>query len=161
MLGRTARWLLLALGFAVLFGVWFYPTDEKRVREAAEAIVEAANRNPVELSQALVEHAVDDVSLMIADLGDPLQGRAAIVSAVSRASQLGPKLHFRLEAVEVSVEGERARLTADLITMLHPEVPELRRPRHGVALFEKRSGRFRLVSAEVGAERQDLPEARP
>jgi len=70
-------------------------------------------------------------------------------------------LGARIEAVEVSTEGNRARLSADLITMPGPELPELRRPRRSVAIFEKRGGRYRLVSAEIGPERLDQPEARP
>ena len=68
---------------------------------------------------------------------------------------------MRLEAVEVSLEGKRARVNADLLTTLRPELPELRRPRHAVALFEKRAGRYQLLSAEIGSERRDQPEARP
>ena len=151
----------MGLGVCVALGIWLYPTDEKRVKEAAEALVEAANGSPERLSAALAEYAISEVSVDVAELSDPLRGRDAIVEAVSRANQLGAKLHVRIEAVEILLEGTRARASADLITMPQAEVPELRRPRHSVALFEKRSGRFLLVSAEIGPERRDLPEARP
>jgi hypothetical protein len=159
--GKSARWAALALGLGALLAVWFYPTEEKRVKEAVEAIVSAANGTPGELAQALDQHAVANVSLSVTELAEPVEGRAAIVEAVSRANRLGQKLHFRIESSEVSIEGSHARVTADLITMLQPEVPELRRPRHSVALFEKRAGHYRLVSAEIGTERLDQPEARP
>src|SRR6478735_8977978 len=143
---KSTRWAIIALAIAVALGVMFYPTDEKRVRQAADAIVSAARA---------------DVSIDVAELAEPLRGRAAIVAAVAQASALGQNLRFRIEGVEVSIEGKRARLSADLITTLRAEVPELRRPRHSVALFEKQGDRFRLISAEIGAERLDQPEARP
>lgn len=155
------RWIALSLGVVAILGVWLYPTDEKRVKAAAAALVTAANGSATELRSALDEHAVPSVRVSIAELTEPVEGRAALVEAVSQAKQLGPKLSLRLESVEVSVEGNRARVTADLITMLQPELPELRRPRPSVAQFEKRGGHFRLVSAEIGAERLDQPEARP
>jgi hypothetical protein len=157
----TLRWVALSLGVVAVLGVWLYPTDEKRVKEAAAALISAANASSAQLRHALEEHAVPTVRVSVAELSEPVEGRDALVEAVSQAKQLGPKLSFRLESVEVSVEGNRARLTADLITMLQPELPELRRPRPSVAQFEKRAGHFRLVSAEIGAERLDQPEARP
>jgi hypothetical protein len=158
---KSTRWAGIGLGVAAALGVLFYPTDEKRVRAAAEAIVSAANGSSVELARALDAHAVPNVSVNAAELAEPLRGRAVIVDAVEKASVFGQNLRFRIEGVDVTVDGKRARVTADLITILRAEVPELRRPRHSVALFEKRDGSFRLVSAEIGAERQDLPEARP
>lgn len=160
-LAKSARWAAVALGLSVVLVAWLYPTDEKRVKAATEAIVAAANGTASELSRALEQHAVADVSLSVTELAAPLEGRDAIVLALTQANQLGPKWHFRVESLEAAVEGNHARVTADLITMANPEVPELRRPRHSVALFEKRGGNFRLVSAEIGAERLDQPEARP
>jgi hypothetical protein len=158
---NSLRLTLVAIGFAATLGVLFYPTDEKRVKEAAEAIVAAANADEAQLSRALQTYATPDVSISVADLSDPVTGREAVLASVRAARGLGQKLHFTVEAVEVSVEGKHARLNADLITSLRPEVPELRRPRHSVALFEKSGDHFRLVSAEIGAERRDQPEARP
>ncbi|HYP87127.1 MAG TPA: nuclear transport factor 2 family protein [Polyangiaceae bacterium] len=159
--GNSTRWLVIAAALLVALGVLFYPTDEKRVREAAEAIVSAANAGPGELARALDTYARRDVSIDVTELAEPLRGRDAIVAAVGQASQLGQHLHFRIEGVEISIEGNRARVSADLITTLRAEVPELRRPRHSTARFEKHDGKFRLVSAEIGAERLDQPEARP
>jgi hypothetical protein len=158
---RSLRWVALALGSAALLAVWLYPTDEKRVKEAAQALVTAANQSPGALSQALEANAVPDVRVSVAELSEPVSGRDALVAALVQAKELAPKLRFRIESVDVSLEGNRARLTADLITTWQPELPELRRPRHSAALFEKRAGRFRLVSAEIGPERLDQPEARP
>jgi hypothetical protein len=158
---KSARWAAIGLAVLVALGVMFYPTDEKRVREAADAIVSGANGSSAELARALDEYATPNVSIDAAELAEPLRGREAIVSAVAQATQLGANLRFRVEGVEVTLEGKRARVTADLITTLRAEVPELRRPRHSVALFEKQNGRFRLVSAEIGTERLDQPEARP
>ena len=158
---KSTRWAIIALAIAVALGVMFYPTDEKRVRQAADAIVSAANADSTELSRALDMYARADVSIDVAELAEPLRGRGAIVAAVAQASALGQNLRFRIEGVEVSIDGRRARLSADLITTLRAEVPELRRPRHSVALFEKQGDRFRLILAEIGAERLDQPEARP
>src|SRR5258707_2938482 len=157
---RSLRWAVLAAAFAGLLAVWLYPTDEKRVKEAAEAIAAAANAGPTELARALDTYASPELSVSVSELPEPISGRDALVAAVAQANQLGEKLRFRIEAVEVTVSGNHARLNADLITALSAEVPELRRPRHSVALFEKRAGRFRLVSAEIGPERRDQPEAR-
>jgi hypothetical protein len=123
--------------------------------------VAAANGNPVELARALETYASPAVSIDVSELPETLAGRDAIVTAAVTASRLGQKPSFRLENVEVSVEGKRARLNADVLGDTRAEVPELRRPRHCAALFEKQAGRFRLVSAEIGAERRDQPEARP
>ncbi len=158
---RLLRAGAIALAFAALLVIGLYPTDEKRVKQAAEAIVAAANGTPDELAQALQQHALPEVSLAASELPEPLVGRAALVNAAAQAHQLGQPLRFRVEAVQVFVEGSRARLTADVITMLQPELPELRRPRHSAAVFEKRGGRFRLISAEIGTEQRDQPEARP
>jgi hypothetical protein len=158
---KPVRLAVIGAGVLGALAVLFYPTDEKRVKEAAQAIVTAANSSDVELERALEQYATADVSISVAELPEPVTGRAAIVALVGRASQLGQKLSFRVEAVEVSIEGKRARLNADLLTTLQPELPELRKPRHSVALFEKQGGRFRLLSAEIGAERRDQPEARP
>lgn len=158
---KHARWAVIGLGLATALGVLFYPTDEKRVRAAAEALVAAANDGPAELSKALEAYASPELRVSVSELPEPITGRQGVAAAVVQLRQLQPSLHFRLEAVEVSTEGNRARLNADLITMAGPELPELRRPRHSVALFEKQAGQFRVVSAEIGAERRDQPEARP
>jgi hypothetical protein len=158
---RSARFAGIALGVGSLLAVLFYPTDEKRVREAAEAIVKAANESPAELARALDTYATANVSVSAEELPAMLVGREALVAAATRAGVLGQRLRFRVEGAEVTVQGKQARLNADLITAAQAEVPELRRPRHSVALFEKTAGRFRLVSVEVGAERRDQPEARP
>ncbi|RYZ05011.1 MAG: hypothetical protein EOO73_21725 [Myxococcales bacterium] len=158
---RWLRWAALGLAVAAVIGTWLYPTDEKRVKAAAEALVSAANHSPSALSAALDEHALPGVRIRITELSEAFEGKLAIVSALTQAETMGQKLHFRVESLEVAVEGNRARLTADLLTMLQPELPELRRPRHATALFEKRSGTFRLASAEIGPERLDQPEARP
>jgi hypothetical protein len=160
-MATNLRWALLSVAVLAVLAAWLYPTDEKRVKEAAAALITAANGTSAELQSALEEHAVPALRVSVDELAEPVEGRAALISAVSAAKQLGPKLSFRIESVDVSVEGNRARLTADLITMLQPELPELRRPRHSVAQFEKRAGKFRLVSAEIGPERLDQPEARP
>lgn len=162
MLSRpSTRLALLALAIALALGVVLYPTDEKRVKEAAEALASAANAGPRELAKALDTYAAPSVTLNVTELAEPLQGRAAIVEARQEVSELEQALRLRLENVEVTIDGKRARLNADLVTQLRAEVPELRRPRHSVALFEKRGGQFVLVSAEIGAERRDQPEARP
>jgi SnoaL-like domain len=162
MLAKNAiRFTLIGLSGVATLGVLFYPTDEKRVKEAAEAIATAANGTQAELSRALETYASPDVSISVADLPGAVTGREAVVTAVRQASALGQKAHFHFEAVEVSIEGNHARVNADLIMAVHPEVPELRRPRHSVAIFEKSGDHFRLVSAEIGAERRDQPEARP
>ncbi len=162
MLAKNAtRLTLIVLSAVATLGVLFYPTDEKRVKEAAEAIASAANADTAELSRALEKYASPEVSITIAELPNPVVGRAALVALVNQAKGLGPRAHFQFDAVEVSIEGKHARVNADLITSLRPEVPELRRPRHSVALFEKSGDHFRLVSAEIGAERRDQPEARP
>lgn len=158
---NAVRLAVIATALLLTLIVVFYPTDEKRVKETAEAIVTAANSGASELSRALDEHASPDVSINVSELPEPVTGRDAIVALVAQASGTGQKPSLRIEAVEVSLEGKRARLHADLLTTLRPELPELRRPRHAVALFEKRDGRFRLLSAEIGAERLDQPEARP
>jgi hypothetical protein len=158
---KPLRLAVMALAVLLALGALLYPTDEKRVKEAAEALVTAANANPSELARALDTYASPGVSLQVSELPETLTGREALVAAVASASKFGQKLELRLESVEVTVEGKRARLNADLIGATRAEVPELRRPRHCVALFEKHAGHFRLVSAEVGAERRDQPEARP
>jgi len=158
---KSARSVAIGLGLAVALGVLFYPTDEKRVRAAAEALVAAANAGPAELSRALESYASPELSVSVSELPEPLTGRDGVAAAVGQLRQLEPSLHFRIEAVEVSTEGNRARVNADLITMPGPELPELRRPRRSVALFEKRGAGYRLVSAEIGPERRDQPEARP
>jgi len=162
MLANKAVRLAVMVAAALLaLAVLFYPTDEKRVKEAAEALVTAANAGEAELARALEQYATPDVSISVSELPESVTGREAIVAMVGQASRTGNKLSLRLEAVEVSLEGKRARLNADLLTTLRPELPELRRPRHGVALFEKQGDRFRLLSAEVGTPRLDQPEARP
>ena len=158
---KAARLAVMVAASLLGLAVVFYPTDEKRVKEAAEAIVTAANSGDAELARALDQYASPDVSISVSELPEPVTGRDAIVAMVGQASRTGNKLSLRLEAVEVSLEGKRARLNADLLTTLRPELPELRRPRHGVALFEKQCDHFRLLSAEIGAERRDQPEARP
>jgi hypothetical protein len=160
----TAKHLrLIAIGLVALLALvlLLYPSDEKRVREAADAIVKAANQGAVELTRALDEHAVEHVSVSVSDLPERLEGRAALVAAAERARINGQKLRFRMEAVEINVQGSHARLNAELVASLQLGLREMRQARHGVALFEKIDGRFRLVSAEVGSERHDQPEARP
>jgi hypothetical protein len=162
MLAKTTLSLtLITVGAVATLLVLFYPTDEKRVKEAAAALVAAANADEAQLSRALHTYAIADVSISVAELPEPVTGRDAVLAAVRAATGLGQKLRFTVEAVEVSVEGKHARLNADLITSVRPELPELRRPRHAVGLFEKVGDQFRLVSAEIGAERRDQPEARP
>ncbi|HEY6077392.1 MAG TPA: nuclear transport factor 2 family protein [Polyangiaceae bacterium] len=158
---RNVRLGLIALAVLAALGLLLYPTDEKRVREAAEALIAAANESEVDLAAALEKHAVADVSVSISDYPEALQGRAALVRAAARARVGGQKLRFRMETVEISVEGSHARLNADLVASLQLGLREMKQARHGVALFQKLDGRFQLVSAEVGSERHDQPEARP
>lgn len=158
---KRVRLAVIGLVAALGLGLLLYPSDEKKVREAAEAIVDAANQDPVELGRALEQHAVDGVVVAVADLPEPLEGRAALVGAVSRAQVAGRKLRFRMETVEISVEGSRARLNADMVASVQLGLRDMRQARHGVAMFQKIDGRFQLVSAEVGSERHDQPEARP
>lgn len=158
---NAIRFTLIGLSAVATLAVLFYPTDEKRVKEAAEAIITAANGSPEQLSRALQTYASPDVSITVTELPEPVTGRAAVIALVRQASAIGSKPNFHFEAIEVSVEGKHARLNADLVASLRPEVPELRRPRHSVALFEKSGDHFRLVSAEIGPESRDQPEARP
>jgi hypothetical protein len=157
----SLRLTLVGVGVLATLAVLFYPTDEKRVKEAADALITAAPADDAALARALQTYASPDLSISVAELGEPVTGRDAVLAAVHAAHALGQKPSFHVEAVEVSVEGKHARLNADLIAAVRPEVPELRRPRHSVALFEKSGDHFRLVSAEIGAESRDQPEARP
>jgi hypothetical protein len=161
MSSKRVRLLVIGLVAALALGLLLYPSDEDKVREAAEAIVEAANQGPLELARALEHYAVEQVVVTIADLPEPLEGRAALVGAASRAEVGGRKLRFRMETVEISVEGSHARLNADMVASLQIGLRDMRQARHGVAMFQKIDGRFQLVSAEVGSERRDQPEARP
>jgi hypothetical protein len=150
---RRIALLLVALVAALIIGFWLHRSDEERVREAAEAIVEGANRGPVELTRALETYATEDVSISVTDLPEPLVGRNAIVAAASRTAVAGRKLSFRMQAAEISVEGSNARLNAQLVATLQLGLRGVTRMRSGVALFQKIDGRFQLVSAEVGNER--------
>ena len=127
--------MIIGLAVVVAIGAVFYPTDEKRVREAADAIVSGANGTPADLARALEDYAAPNVSVDAAELGEPLRGRAAIVAAVGQATRFGADLRLRVEGIEVAIEGKRARLTGDLITTLRAEVPELRRPRPSSRCF--------------------------
>jgi hypothetical protein len=158
---KWLRWLAIAAVALAALGLVLWPSDEKRVREAAEAIVNAANQDEVELGKALDQYAVEEVSVTLSDWPEPLEGRAALVSAAARARVGGQKLRFRMEAIEINVEGGHARLNAELVASLQLGLREMKQARHGVAMFQKIDGRFQLVSAEVGSERHDQPEARP
>src|SRR6185369_9002069 len=116
--GNSARWAAIAVVIAVGLGAVLYPTDEKRVRAAAEAIVTAANGSSSELGRALDTYAVPNVTINATELAEPLSGRDAIVDAVQMASKLGQDLRFRVEGVDVTLDGNRASVTADLITTL-------------------------------------------
>jgi hypothetical protein len=132
---------------------WLHESAEEQVRGAADAIVEAATQGPAELARALQEHATEEVSVTVSDLPEPLVGRNALVAAAGRTAAGGRKLNFRMQAVQISVEGSSARLNADLVATLQLGLRGLSRTRSGVALFQKVDGRFRLMSAEVGNER--------
>jgi hypothetical protein len=151
----TRRVVVLVVGLvtALLIGLWLHRSDEERVRDAADAIVKAANQDSVELTRALEEHAADDVSVTVSDLPEPLVGRAALVAAAARTPVSGSKLSFRMQAVEISVEGSNARLNADFVATLQLGLRGLSRTRRGVAVFQKINGRFRLMSVEIGEER--------
>lgn len=155
------RLTLFGLAVALAIVVLWFPTDERRVRKSAEALVSAANGGDAELARALSSYAAPGVSVTVSELGEPLVGREPLLVAARAARELEQKLHFQLDSVDVHVEGKRARVEADVITTLRPELPELRRPRHASALFEKRGDTFQLISAEIGPERLDQPEARP
>jgi hypothetical protein len=148
--------ILIPAALALLLLV--YPTDEKRVREAADALLNGANQGDAALVSALARYTVPRVSVSVAELSTPLEGREALSAAVAQARAFGQGLRFRADAVEITVEGNRARLNADLVAALEQATIA---PRHAVAIFEKHDGRFQLVSAEIGATRRDEPEARP
>jgi hypothetical protein len=155
------RWgAVLAVALVVAF-VLLYPSDEKRVREAAEAIVAAANDSEAALGLALAEHASPEVTLSVSDLSEPLEGQAAILAAHSRARVMGRRLQFRMQQVEISVQGSSARLNADVVAVLRLGLREQREARRASANFEKSGGKFLLVSAEVGREQPEQMEARP
>lgn len=158
MASKPVRLVLIAIPALLALLILFYPSDEKRVREAADALLTAANQGGPALGVALQRYAVPSVSVTIAELSESLEGREALVGALSRAQAFGQKPKFRADAVEITVEGNRARVNADLVAALEQATIA---PRHAVALFEKRDGRFQLVSAEIGATRRDEPEARP
>ena len=161
MTAKRIRLLVIGLVVALAAGLLLYPSDEKRVREVMEAIVEGANQDQMALGRALLEHAVDDVTVNITDLPRPLVGREDIVGAAGRTEIEGRKLRFRMQAVEVSVEGSNARVNAELVASLSLGIRQLSQARSGVDILQKIDGRFKLVSIDVGAERHDQPEARP
>jgi hypothetical protein len=148
--------ILIPAGLALLMLV--YPTDEKRVREAADALLAGANQGDAALAAALRLYAVPQVSVSVAELAEPLQGREALLGAATQARAFGQKLSLRADAVEITVEGNRARVNADLVAAFEQATIA---PRHAVAMFEKHDGRFQLISAEIGAIRRDEPEERP
>jgi len=150
---RRIGLLVLGLVVAFLVGLRLYHSDADRVREAAEAIVKAANQDSIELTRALEQYATDDVSVSVADLPEPLVGRDALVVAARRSAVDGRPLSFRMQQVEVTVEGSNARLNAELVATLQLGLRGISRTRRGVALFQKIDGRFRMVSAEIGTER--------
>lgn len=161
MTAKRIRLLVIGAVVVLAAGLLLYPSDEKKVREAVEAIVEGANQDHMALGQALVDYAVDDVTVTISDLPQPLVGREAIVGAATQTEIGGRKLRFRMQAVEISVEGSNARVNAELVASLSLGIRQLSQARSGVAILQKIDGRFRLVSIEVGNERHDQPEARP
>jgi uncharacterized secreted protein with C-terminal beta-propeller domain len=150
---RRVVLLIVSVVIAVVAGLWLHRSDEERVREAAEAIMKAANQDSVALTRALEEHASDEVSVTVADLPEPLVGRSALVAAAARTPVAGSKLSFRMQAVDVSVEGINARLNADFVATVQLGLRGVSRARRGVAVFQKIDGRFRLMSAEIGEER--------
>lgn len=150
---RRIALIVGAAAIALIVGVWLYPSDKQKVREAADAIVAAANQDTVELSRALDLYAIEDVTITVSDLPEPLVGRTAVVAAAGRTAASGNKLSFRLQGVQISVQGTNARLSAEFVATLHLGLRGISRTRSGAALFQKIDGRFRLVSAEIGAER--------
>jgi len=148
---RRIALLVVGLVVAVMVGFWLHHSDEEQVREAADAIVEGANQGPFELTRALSEYATEGVSVTVSDLPEPLLSRGAIVAAASRPVA-GGKLSFRMQTVQISVEGSNARLNAEFAATLQLGLRGLTRKRSGVALFQKIDGRFLLVSAEIGGE---------
>jgi hypothetical protein len=158
MSSKPVRLVLLAIPAVLALLVLFYPTDEKRVREAADALLAGATQGGPALGAALERYAVPHVSVTISELSESLEGREALVNALAQAQAFGQNPKFRADAVEITVEGNRARVNADLVANLEQATIA---PRHAVAVFEKRDGRFQLVSAEIGATRRDEPEARP
>lgn len=155
---KPLRLVIIAIPALVALVLLLYPTDENRVREAADALLDGANQGDAALAAALRKYAAPQVSVTVAELSEPLQGREALMAAVAQARAFGQKPRFRADAVDVTVEGNRARVNADLVAALEQATIA---PRHAVALFEKHDGRFQLVSAEIGATRRDEPEARP
>jgi hypothetical protein len=155
---KRLRLLVIAIPAVLALVLLLYPTDESRVREAADALLNGANQGGAALASALERYSVPRVAVTVAELPEPLEGREALLGAVTSARAFGQKLRFRADAVEVTVEGNRARLNADLVAALEQATIA---PRHAVALFEKHDGRFQLVSAEIGPTRRDEPEARP
>ena len=155
---KPARFAIIAVPALLALVLLLYPTDESRVRESAEALLEGANQGDAALASALQRYAVPQVSVSVAELAEPLQGREALTAALAQAHAFGQKPRFRADAIDVTVEGNRARVNADLVAALEQATIA---PRHAVALFEKHDGRFQLVSAEIGATRRDEPEARP
>ncbi len=149
---RRIALLVVGLVVAIAIGLWLRTSDEERVRKAADAIVQAANQDPVELTRALEQHATDTVSVTVSDLPAPLVGRGAIVAAAGRTMASGRKLSFRMQGVKITVEGSNARLNAELVATMQLGLRSMSRKRSGVALFQKIDGQFRLVSAEVGGE---------
>jgi hypothetical protein len=158
LVSRPLRLALILIPVALALLMLVYPTDEKRVREAADALLNGANQGDTALASALELYARPQVSVSVAELPEPLEGREALLAAVTRARSFGQKLRFRADAVEITVEGNRARVNADLVAALEQATIA---PRHAVAMFEKHDGRFQLVSAEIGATRRDEPEERP
>src|SRR6188768_2031955 len=78
-----SRRAVLGIALAGALVAWLYPTDEKRVKAAAEAIVAGANEGPRALSLALEEHALPSVRLSVSELAEPLEGKSALVEALA------------------------------------------------------------------------------
>ena len=150
---RQIALLVVGLATALVVGLWLHRSDEEQVRDAAEAIVKAANQDTLELTRALEEHATPEVTVTVSDLPEPLVGRAALVAAAGRTPVTGQKLSFRMQTVEVTVQGSNARLNATFVATLQLGLRGISRERSGVALFQKIDGHFQLVSAEIGSER--------
>lgn len=150
---RQIALLVVSLVAALGIGLWLHRSAEEQVRDAAETIVAAANQDSLELTRALEQHATAEVTVTVSDLPEPLVGRAALVAAASRTPVTGRKISFRMQAVEITVEGSNARLNANFVATLQLGLRGISRERSGVAVFQKLDGRFQLVSAEIGSER--------
>lgn len=148
-----------AVAIAVVYVIFFRPSDEGRIRERLDQLAEAVRIDEEELSplpraarirSAFMEIFTEDARATVAELDETLEGRQAIGLTATELRGAYQSAYVSFDNTKVRIDGKVAKVsaTATVTGALSGRAPSREELRVSLEL-SKADGDWRIVSAVV------------